>query len=117
MSYYTEIVPFELAKKLKEAGYPQDISDTIGYDEKGRFTSFYWQDCAAPRYAEVLDWLIDKGMCVSVYALNVSGDTMWIGHLMDISDDCKYDGSFGYKNSYDEAIAPAIEKALELLCK
>ena len=116
--HYTQAVPIELAHKFYDAGLPEihlpSPTKNMGH---GIVAIQAVSITKIPTYADVLDWLIEEGMCVSVYALNVSGEIKWISHLMDISDDCKFDGSFGYKDSFDDAAKPAIEKALELLKK
>ena len=115
MKHYTEIVPFDLAKKLKESGYPQDLYTTFAYNDKGELIEWIGKSTlTAPSYADVFDWLIEQGMCISVYAINLSDGIKWISHLMDIEDN-GFDGSFGYKDSFEDAVSPALEKALELI--
>jgi hypothetical protein len=67
-----EFVNFELAKKLKEKGYPQVKKNTIAmYDENGdwyslidtfdyfeySFEDFDERDCICPTISQVLKWL------------------------------------------------------------
>lgn len=66
MKYYTEIVPFELAKKLKEAGYNEECSGH--YAKDGHLWETYPKQnsndaenfFSAPTYAEVFDWLMAR---------------------------------------------------------
>jgi hypothetical protein len=73
MKYYNEIVPFKVAKKLKEAGFPQaetlSLYKSSGDAEKGEIldkTEYIF----APCYASVIDWLIEKGFSVEVFRYN-----------------------------------------------
>lgn len=70
MKYYNEIVPFKVAKKLKEAGFPQaetlSFYKSSGDAEKGEIldkTEYIF----APCYASVIDWFIEKGLSVEVF--------------------------------------------------
>lgn len=63
MKHYTETVPFELAIKLKEANFPQSGLGEF-YRKNGEIADIFEPAtyCVyAPLYAEVLDWLLDKG--------------------------------------------------------
>lgn len=73
MKYYNEIVPFKVAKKLKEAGFHQaetlSFYKSSGDAEKGEIldkTEYIF----APCYASVIDWLIDRGFSVEVFRYN-----------------------------------------------
>ena len=67
-----------------------------------------------PTYAEVFDWLLDRGLCISVYALDLSDGILWNSQLTDVTND-KFDGSFGYKETFVKAADAAILKAIEIL--
>lgn len=71
----------------------------------------------APHYADVLDWLMEKGMCVSMFSINTDNKVTHTSSLMDISNECKCDMTFGYKDNWYESANVAIEKALEVLSK
>lgn len=119
MKYYNKLVPFDIAVKAKEKGYDKNYG--YQYDAEGEICDpaapgGYEGVCEAPTYADLLDWLAERNMFISMFAINASNNGVsYIGSLMDISDFCKYDGSFGYKDSFDDAARPAIEKALELI--
>lgn len=73
MKYYNAIVPFKVAKKLKEAGFPQaetlSFYKSSGDAEKGEIldkTEYIF----APCYASVIDWLIEKGFSVEIFRYN-----------------------------------------------
>ena len=69
MRYFTEKVPFKLAKLLKEAGYPQDLRGVANaYSGDGSPYNIYQKDnfVAAPSYAHVFDWLLEKGYIVLI---------------------------------------------------
>lgn len=78
MKYYTKHIPFDLGVKLKEAGYwdPRCTYDTCYngpcYIESG--DRFYGDGVIAPSeyivpaptYAEVFDWLMEKGIFIQM---------------------------------------------------
>ena len=66
MKHLTERVPFKVAKKLKDVGYPQCQRDNQyagpKYTLDGQFTTApFAEHYAAPTYAEALDWLYYDG--------------------------------------------------------
>jgi len=113
MKYYTEIVTFELAKKLKEAGYPQD-NYTREYDESGVLfrlivgRPFF----VAPTYADVFDWLIGKGLSVEMAKVKSLYSIHWVSRIEGIP---QRERRRKTKLSFHEAANAAIEKACELL--
>ena len=115
--YYTSIASFEVAMLLKDLGY----SKTWGYqyDKSGELVDPAAPGgiegvCEAPSYAEVFDWLLDKGLCISVYALDSSDGILWNSQLTDVTND-KFDGSFGYRETFARAADATILKAIEIL--
>lgn len=114
MKYYTEIVPFELAKKLKEAGYKEECSGHYAKDgllwethpkQNSNDTEIFF---SAPMYCEVFDWLIGKGLSVEMTLFtSFCGADLWRFRPM-------FHQSFEEKNFYEAANA-AIEKACEIL--
>ena len=116
--YYNKLVPFDIAIKAKEKGYNKDYG--YQYNANGQICDpaapcGIKGICEAPTYADLFDWLIARNMFISIFAINVNNKVSYIGSLMDISNQCKYDGSFGYRDSFDNAAKPAIEKAFELI--
>ena len=115
MKHYTNIVSFKLAKQLKECGYPQDIYTESAYDGEGNIIEWIGKSTlAAPSYAELFDWLLESGLCISIHAIKTSDNISWISHLTDIEESA-FDGSFGYRNSFEDAVIPAIEKAIQII--
>ena len=115
MKYYTEIVPFELAKKLKWAGFPQVLAPhTHFYTKLGRLSYFGDYDSPsetsieAPTYAEVFDWLIEKGLSVELSAHLV----VWKSTLWSIQPRQEL---FRGEGSFQEAADTAIETSCALL--
>ena len=109
---YTEVVPFELAVKLKDAGFNEwtaTLWESIAFDtyrevyfdyEKKAGMAYY----PRPIYAHAFDWLMDRGIEVSVHRGRM-GDYHYhvgIGHEP------------GRFKSWREAAYAAIEKALEI---
>ena len=91
--YYQDIVPFDIAVALNEAGYHQNWggnNDVFGYAMHDDFTIYGYRStknqilkkgalfCAsklhayngkyvvAPKLSEVLDWLMDKGIVIEL---------------------------------------------------
>ena len=76
-SFYTDRVPFELAKELELCKYPQcrkeDNWAGVKYTMDGELTSApYANHYAAPTYAEAIDWLMRKNIFISIYYVNES---------------------------------------------
>ena len=117
--YYTSIISFDAAMLLKDLGY----SKTWGYqyNSSGKLVDPAAPGgvegiCEAPTYVEVFDWLLDRGLCISVYALDSSDGILWNCQLTDVAND-KFDGSFGYRETFVKAADTAILKAIEILNK
>lgn len=94
-----EIVSFEVAKALKEAGYPQDINVIDGYDIHGEETVIYSSskkcEYIAPTYLEVWLWLwrekkIDLsiiGQSIDKWAVSIfTGDVIATEVLLNFTD-------------------------------
>ena len=120
MKYYTEIVPFELAKKLKEVGF--DFPCTHYYVKheiegaSGRRTAMHpknWNkgghNTSTPTYAKVFDWLIGKGVTVE---MSINRRSVWFADIYKIWEGDKNQIGLG---TFHEAANAAIEKACELL--
>lgn len=128
-----DFVTFEIAKKLKEKGYPQVEKNTLAmYDEDGCisylcptldanrnyyiFDDFDEDDCVSHTIYQVLKWLrevkrIDAG------ALWDNRDGKWIGYIneMDMPD---LVGEYVLPNTYDayeQAAIAGIEYVLNNL--
>ena len=117
MKYYCEIVPFELAKKLKEAGYPQTRAHA--YTEGGELLGMVklaFKDAngafPAPIYAEVLDWLIGKGLSVEMAKVKSLYSIHWVSRIEGIP---QWERRRKTKLSFHEAANAAIENACEIL--
>lgn len=68
MKTYTKTIPATLAEKLKEKGMPITYSKhlhQIAPDVRGIVVGNFEEiDC--PNYAEVFDWLMEKGQCINI---------------------------------------------------
>lgn len=120
MNYYASTIPITLAEKLKEKGYwNPGCTSTVQYDnacysKDGRIHNdgviADWKDLLpAPTYAEVFDWLLEKGIIITIrayYFLNGERGA-WQPHY----------NHWGLKRceSWHEAANVAIEKALTLI--
>ena len=108
MKYYTEIVPFESAKKLKEAGFPDYLAQNW-YNEQGEIIdTLPMDDYPAPSYAQVFDWLIGEGLSVELSACHV----VWKSTLWSIQPRQEL---FRGEGSFQEAADTAIETSCALL--
>lgn len=117
MKHFTDIIPLDLAEKLKEKGMPIDIDcDTFDSGTEYQRDERWCNNT----YAEVFDWLITKhslftaiqyNAVINEYAgivsLNVDRQLMF-GLDKDV---CIYE----YENTWHEAAEKAIEKALTLI--
>lgn len=125
-----EICKFEIAKKLKEKGFPQHITedayiiDNYGEDEYQigdrlpiPLIPDYMDDIAAPTISQVLNWLFDKkqlfvnidcnicdkfGLFFTIYK---KGEETW--------EACGFDDN--YYNKPEEATLAGIEYVLDNL--
>ena len=132
MKYYTEKVPFKIGEKLKEAGYwnPGCTYDSnyngpcyIGSNER-----FYedgvvapWDTITpAPTYAEVIDWLMEKGIFIQMepwhtYALK---ERMGFVYEVNVVNEEKAQIDSEVWNefaSFGLCIEEAVKKAIEML--
>ena len=116
-------VPFETAKMLKKADYPQAGSDMYsnpngelftrteleaGYNEEYPIMITYYY--AAPAYCEVLDWLVEsKEICIDIEVL-LNGK--WVCSLWDKKSEFTIGETLEYP-AREQAINAAIVKVLE----
>ncbi len=115
MNYYTQITPFELAKKLKDAGFPQDTE--CGYNHDGSLSDDgAYEIAAAPTYAGVLDWLIEKGCFVFVVP-SISPNDYKFGEKVTEWDGFLNGEIISKTKSFTVAANETIDAALELIRK
>lgn len=113
--YYTSIASFEVAMHLKDLGY----SKTWGYqyNSSGKLVdpaapAGLEGICEAPTYAEVFDWLLDKGLSVEIEV----GYNGWNSQLYKVCNNL--DGNTVLESaSWHSAADAAILKAVEILKK
>lgn len=128
-----EAVTFEMAKKLKEKGYPQVKKNTLAmYDEDGEwyslaatideeycFEDFDKHDCVCPTISQVLKWLREeKDVVVSVnpyYGKLVNVHWWWDirtpVYKVEICSNIKQEGF----DSYELAALAGIEYVIDNL--
>lgn len=124
-------VPFETAKMLKKAGYPQSGSDMY-YNPNGKLMTqaeviagykdvfpISITDCyAAPAYHEVLDWLEEKGIRIEVRVAYQFRERKWSwrGYVYVVEDE-DYETSqlADLCSTREQALNASILKALEML--
>ena len=124
-----DFVNFEIAKKLKEKGYPQVKKNTLAmYNEKGEwfslarnldefeycFDDFDEHDCVAPTISQVLKWLRnEKGIHITIC---VCGDG-WFYEVIHISSGKSLieDYEDDVIQSYEDATIAGIEYVISNL--
>lgn len=106
MEYYTSIIPYSLAEKLKAAGMPEIKIEWNPIHEKYHCFN---------TYAEVFDWLMGKGIGIGIKH-HWSG-MVYQGYDWNVCQFCRtitphFDTAYG---TWHEAANAAIEKALTLI--
>lgn len=131
----SEFVTFELAKKLKEKGYPQLKKNTLAmYCEYGEwfslarnldeyeysFVDFDEHDCVAPTISQALKWLREqKKITIEMFLYN--GTYSYCVKSVTLKcEDCSHallnsDTSEEEYDSYEEAALAGIEYVLNNL--
>lgn len=121
MKHYTETIPLELAKKLKEKGMPIEMQPLYAPEApnaRGIVKAGVGLWC--PPYAEVFDWLMEKG--VFIFGFRRFDNWRWAYssewrfriELEDISQE-SVNGYLVNGYTRHEAATKAIEKALEFI--
>ena len=131
-------VSFELAKKLKEKGFPQVKIGTLAmYNEEGEwyslarnldefeylFEDFDYHDCVCPTISQVLKWLREEKK------IHISPVLWGLGWYVDIQsftketdEDCvSYDVDNKFQSidyeTYEEAVIAGVNYCLENLIR
>jgi hypothetical protein len=126
-----DFVTFEIAKKLKEKGFPQVKKNTLAmYNEVGEwfslarnldayeysFVDFDDRDCVCPTIAQVLKWLRENKRLEAngCYDNDTEG---WMGYVceMDVPDLYAFHALKERHKLYEEAALHAIEYILDNL--
>lgn len=122
-----DFVVFELAKKLKDKGFPQVKKGTLAmYNEDGEwysmaetigeaysFEDFDEHDCVCPTISQVLKWLRDeKKIVINIEYIPYT----WQYKIIDISFERRFE-SYGRVifSGYEEAAIKGIEYVLDNL--
>lgn len=125
-----EIVSFEIAKKLKEKGFPQHITDeayivdNYGEDECDigdrlpiPLIPDYMDDVAAPTISQVLKWLRDKEVyVVPTFCVDQNDNGYWDFRIIDLIDGTLiYDEIKNRYNTYEQAAIAGVEYVINNL--
>lgn len=107
MKHYTDIIPLELAEKLKDKGMLiANVVDSITGEKSCRYT-----------YAHIFDWLMEKDMYIRiepfVATAFVAKSWGW-SYRIDRLREPSFDTKLGF-GDWHEAATKAIEKALTLI--
>ena len=121
-----KIVPFKIAKKLKEKGFSLPSGEVIGkYDSDGVYHSQLYinftetmdsEEIIAPTISQVLKWMREKKR-IEVNACWDNIDAQWIGYAseMDKPDLVGYYTSPNNNDTYEQAALTGIEYVLDNL--
>lgn len=124
-----EFVTFELAKKLKEKGYPQEKESTLAmYNEDGEFHSlcqtigdfeylfedFDENDYVCPTISQALRWLREyKDLTIIVLPIDFS-NRRYSAAIYSKRDRAKADSLYGrFVGEWEEALMKGIEYAID----
>lgn len=118
MKHYTETIPVALAGKIKEKGMPIEMQSLYAQEAlnvRGIVKAGIGLRC--PSYAEVFDWLMEKGLsCEITRHIDFAHEEVCPEWDWDIEKvGALRDSPQGYGNTWHEAAEAAIEKALELI--
>ena len=138
MKHYTSIVPFELAVKLKNAGFPQKpglnyyqipegmpgagyVGNPENYDSE-QFWEYKEKIYSAPTYADVIDWFFEKGIFIQMEPWHTFALQERMGFVYEINtvneEKAKIDSEvWNDFASFGLCINAAIERAIELIEK
>lgn len=97
--YYTECVPADLARALKEKGMPIEIEG-----EK------VW----CPSYGECFDWFANKGVCICMTCTR-RAFRMALGYGYVVQTIDKFYASENISRTWEKSAIRAIGQALELI--
>ena len=128
-----DFVTFELAKKLKEKGYPQEKESTLAmYNEDGEFHSlcqtigdfeylfedFDENDYVCPTISQALRWLRKyKDLVIIVLPIDFSNNK-YSAAIYSKGDRAKADSLYGiFIGEWEEALMKGIEYAVDNILK
>lgn len=97
--YYTETIPVALAEKLEEKGMMVDIAG---------------ENVWCPSYAEVLDWIMSKGVCICMTCTR-RAFRMALGYGYVVQTIGKFYASESNSHTWEKSAIRAIGQALELI--
>ena len=119
-----DFVTFELAKKLKEKGFPQRVFGTYGiygaaYFEDGKFYRDGFichkdEVYTAPTISQVLNWLREEKKIYIELVIVVNAEYMCDIYKIDVRP-IKCLGSTEYFKTYEEAAIAGIEYVIDNL--
>lgn len=122
-----DFIPFELAKKLKEKGYPQHIADDAyivdNYGEEDYqigdrlpipLIPDYMDDVSAPRIDQVLKWLREKhNILISPSVYGNEDGRIWSYSIINIETQYLQGEIPDNVESYEQAALAGIEYVLD----
>ena len=126
--YYTETIPADLARALKDKGMPLELTtyslDCVTIMED---SSFAWLDIELgqkpekverhykrPKFSEVFDWFANKGVCICMTCTR-RAFRMALGYGYVVQTIDKFYASESNSHTWEKSAIRAIGKALELI--
>ena len=135
MRHYTKIVPLELSLKLKTAGFDAPVTEFWVKDPCIQWEHAFTRDdfnhetvieidgveckpfdygerllCSAPSYADVLDWLVEKGVLIDIWRYSKG-----FVYNVDLKDGERWISDSGKEEQWEEAMKEAIKMALTMM--
>ena len=119
--FYENLVPYELSIKLKELGYTKDTG--LQYDEDANLVDpaapgGYEGICEAPTYAQVVDFLLNKGIFISLVPYFTFATINHFGFsyiIQVIQEDRMTREEWPEFASFNHCMNYAIERAINIL--
>ena len=114
MARYMSLVPLELAKQLRDAGYKQNGHDW--YTKNGHLIKILpnWDDINAPYFAEVFDWFLERNLSIEIYAsVHITKGFVYGANIVGFEGDGEC--SISQWDTWEEAAVDGVKIALMYL--
>ena len=122
--HYTAVCESETCELLKEAGFHEKTHDAYNVAGGLLHDDFPadWNNgtdkyvrLSAPTYAQVIDWLITKGLSINMYILRSDKSINYKSCVTDNRKTGRTETSFPYERSWRKSADEAIKLAIRIL--